>query len=75
MPKAEPYAVLVAGLHEAWDMEQNCLALLQPQLEAVPDNEAAGEALQRHICETQEQLRRLEAILCGLGKAARTTEL
>lgn len=63
-----PVAALIAALHEAREMEHHSLLLLTSQLQAVPDHNEVAPALNRHLRETREQLRRLEIISNEMGE-------
>lgn len=58
---------LIANLRNAHALEKQVIAVLQPQLELLTDYPDLHAALSRHIAETHEQARRLEAALkvCG----------
>lgn len=74
MPQRESrVAALVAALREAWGMEHHSLVLLPSQLRALPDDRGIATALDRHLRETREQLRRLETIMTTLGETMQPT--
>lgn len=62
-------SVFVTGLQNAHAVEQQALALLDRQLDRLTRYPEIAERLRSHRGETEDQMRRLEEILRGLGES------
>ena len=61
-------SVFVTGLQNAHAVEQQALALMDRQLDRLVHYPEVAERLREHRRETEEQIRRLDDILHGLGE-------
>ncbi|WP_347138394.1 ferritin-like domain-containing protein [Paracoccus sp. SSK6] len=62
--------VFLAGLRNAHAMENQALSIMQPQLNRLEHYPEVSALLDRHIRETEGQLRRIDEILDSLGESA-----
>jgi ferritin-like metal-binding protein YciE len=60
--------LFVLGLRNAHAMENQALSIMKPQVSRIESYPEVAERLQRHIEETNGQIRRLEEILSGLNE-------
>ena len=62
--------VFLDGLRNAHAMENQALSIMQPQLNRLEHYPEVSALLDRHIRETEGQIRRLEEILDSMGQSA-----
>lgn len=60
------------GLRNAHAMENQALSIMKPQASRIESYPQVLERLQRHIAETEGQIRRLDSILQGIGESPST---
>ncbi|XQZ43435.1 ferritin-like domain-containing protein [Paracoccus yeei] len=62
--------IFLDGLRNAHAMEKQALSIMQPQLNRLEHYPEVSALLDRHIRETEGQIRRIDDILDGLGTSA-----
>ncbi|OJH45715.1 hypothetical protein IE00_00160 [Paracoccus sp. SM22M-07] len=62
--------IFVDGLRNAHAMEKQALSIMQPQLNRLEHYPEVSALLDRHIRETEEQIRRLDKVLDSVGASA-----
>src|SRR5690349_19556789 len=62
------------GLRNQHAVENQAIELLQRQIERLENYPAMAERMRQHVAETQEQARRLEELLSGLGTSESTVK-
>jgi ferritin-like metal-binding protein YciE len=65
---AEVRDLYVTGLRNAHAMENQALSIMKPQVQRIENYPQVADLLNRHIGETEGQLRRLETALSELGE-------
>ncbi len=68
MADNETRDIFIVGLRNAHAMENQALSIMKPQLSRIENYPEVAEMLQRHITETEGQIRRIEAILTALNE-------
>lgn len=61
--------IFIVGLRNAHAMENQALSIMKPQATRIESYPQVLERLQRHITETEGQIRRLDSILQGMGES------
>ncbi|MFN3273312.1 MAG: ferritin-like domain-containing protein [Paracoccus sp. (in: a-proteobacteria)] len=64
--------IFVDGLRNAHAMEKQALSIMEPQLSRLEHYPEVSALLDRHIRETEDQIRRLDDILSGIDESAST---
>jgi ferritin-like metal-binding protein YciE len=59
----EAREIFVVGLRNAHGIENQALSIMKPQASRIENYPAVAQRLDQHICETEGQIERLEAIL------------
>jgi ferritin-like metal-binding protein YciE len=62
--------VFITGLKNAHAMEKQALSIMQPQLNRLEHYPDLSARLESHITETEEQIRRLDAVLDSVGESS-----
>ena len=62
--------VFVDGLRNAHAMEKQALSIMQPQVNRLEHYPEVSALLERHIRETEDQIKRLDEVLDGVGASA-----
>ena len=70
MTNPAAYDVFLDGLRNAHAMENQALSIMQPQLGRLEHYPQVSALLDRHIRETEGQIRRLDQVLESLGESA-----
>ena len=68
MPETETRSIFVTGLRNAHAMENQALSIMKPQLARIETYPEVAAQLDKHIRETEGQIRRLEDVLHQLGE-------
>jgi ferritin-like metal-binding protein YciE len=68
MADNETRDIFIVGLRNAHAMENQALSIMKPQLSRIENYPEVAERIQRHITETEGQIRRIEEILTGLNE-------
>ncbi len=68
MADNETRDIFIVGLRNAHAMESQALSIMKPQLSRIENYPEVAEMLQRHITETEGQIRRIEESLTGLNE-------
>lgn len=68
MTESETRSVFVTGLRNAHAMENQALSIMKPQLSRIEKYPEVAQQLDKHIRETEGQIKRLEEILHQLGE-------
>lgn len=63
-------SVFVTGLKNAHALEKEALALMNRQIDRLESYPEMAERLRQHVGETEEQVKRLDAVLVELGESA-----
>ena len=62
-------SLFITGLRNAHAMENQALSIMKPQVSRIENYPEVASRLQQHIEETDEQIRRIEQVLEGLGES------
>lgn len=68
MKETETRSIFVTGLRNAHAMENQALSIMKPQLARIETYPEVAAQLDKHIRETEGQIRRLEDVLHQLGE-------
>jgi ferritin-like metal-binding protein YciE len=68
MSDNETRSIFVTGLRNAHAMENQALSIMKPQLSRIENYPEVASQLDKHIRETEGQIRRLEDVLQQLGE-------
>ena len=68
MQETETRSIFVTGLRNAHAMENQALSIMKPQLARIETYPEVAAQLDKHIRETEGQIRRLEDVLHQLGE-------
>jgi ferritin-like metal-binding protein YciE len=68
----ETREIFTTGLKNAHAMEKQALSIMRPQVDRIEKYPAVAARLEQHIEETEEQIRRLDMLLEGLGETGST---
>ena len=68
MSESETRSIFITGLRNAHAMENQALSIMKPQLSRIEKYPEVAQQLDKHIRETDGQIRRLEEILHQLGE-------
>jgi ferritin-like metal-binding protein YciE len=68
MPESETRSIFVTGLRNAHAMENKALSIMKPQLSRIENYPEVAQRLDKHIRETEGQIKRLEELLHQLGE-------
>lgn len=68
MPESETRSIFITGLRNAHAMENQALSIMKPQLSRIENYPEVAAQLDKHIRETETQIKRLEDVLHQLGE-------
>lgn len=70
MAENDTKSLFVTGLKNAHALEHEALSVMKRQIDRLENYPDMADRLRRHVGETEEQVRRLDAVLSELGESA-----